>query len=205
MPLGQRMGSMGRTATISRKTRETDIRVELCLDGSGTAEVGTGLPFFDHLLEALARHGCFDLQARAEGDLEVDQHDRRRCSVVPALGRRLLVVPDLLTRVRIECQDRRQVQVVATPRASQSPHPRRAVAGADVEQTEFGVVGHRIPGRATASELPVLAIPGGRGLFEGFRLEGLVRIPGNRVAPPDEAAVVRIKTELATEVILEGR
>ena len=46
MPLGQRMGSMGRTATISRKTRETDIRVELCLDGSGTAEVGTGLPFF---------------------------------------------------------------------------------------------------------------------------------------------------------------
>ena len=74
MPLGQRMGSMGRTATISRKTRETDIRVELCLDGSGTAEVGTGLPFFDHLLEALARHGCFDLQARAEGDLEVDQH-----------------------------------------------------------------------------------------------------------------------------------
>ncbi|MEE2703530.1 MAG: imidazoleglycerol-phosphate dehydratase HisB [Myxococcota bacterium] len=65
---------MGRTATISRKTRETDIRVELCLDGSGTAEVGTGLPFFDHLLEALARHGCFDLQARAEGDLEVDQH-----------------------------------------------------------------------------------------------------------------------------------
>ena len=74
MPLGQRMGSMGRTATISRKTRETDIRVELCLDGSGTAEVGPGLPFFDHLLEALARHGCFDLQARAEGDLEVDQH-----------------------------------------------------------------------------------------------------------------------------------
>ena len=65
---------MEREATISRKTRETDIRVELRLDGSGAVEVGTGMPFFDHLLEAFARHGCFDLRARDEGDLEVDQH-----------------------------------------------------------------------------------------------------------------------------------
>ena len=65
---------MEREATVSRKTRETEIRVELRLDGTGEAEVRTGMPFFDHLLEAFARHGFFDLRARADGDIEVDQH-----------------------------------------------------------------------------------------------------------------------------------
>jgi imidazoleglycerol-phosphate dehydratase len=65
---------MGRETSVSRKTRETDIQVDLSLDGSGEADIHTGIPFFDHLLEAFARHGLFDLRVRAKGDLHVDQH-----------------------------------------------------------------------------------------------------------------------------------
>lgn len=63
-----------RTATIHRRTRETDIRVELDLDGAGRAELSTGVGFFDHMLELLARHAAFDLEVQAQGDLHVDQH-----------------------------------------------------------------------------------------------------------------------------------
>jgi imidazoleglycerol-phosphate dehydratase len=65
---------MKREASITRRTGETDIQVDLRLDGAGEVEVHTGLPFFDHLLGSLARHGLFDLRVRAKGDLEVDQH-----------------------------------------------------------------------------------------------------------------------------------
>lgn len=65
---------MEREATITRKTRETDITVELRLDGRGEAQIETGIPFFDHLLDSFARHGLFDLRVRAKGDLQVDQH-----------------------------------------------------------------------------------------------------------------------------------
>jgi imidazoleglycerol-phosphate dehydratase len=65
---------MEREGSVSRKTRETDIHVELKLDGSGAIEIATGIPFFDHLLDSFARHGLFDLRASAKGDLEVDQH-----------------------------------------------------------------------------------------------------------------------------------
>ena len=65
---------MDRAATVQRKTRETDIEVELRLDGAGEAHVETGIPFFDHLLDSFARHGLFDLRVRAKGDLQVDQH-----------------------------------------------------------------------------------------------------------------------------------
>ena len=65
---------MGREATISRKTRETDIRVDLRLDGKGEADIQTGVPFFDHLLESLTRHSLFDLLIQAKGDLHIDQH-----------------------------------------------------------------------------------------------------------------------------------
>ncbi len=64
----------GRRASRSRTTAETDISVELDLDGAGSAEVTTGLPFFDHMLSQLGRHGGFDLQLRARGDIEVDAH-----------------------------------------------------------------------------------------------------------------------------------
>ncbi len=65
---------MQREATVARKTRETEITIQLRLDGSGEAEIETGMPFFDHLLDSFARHGLFDLQVRAKGDLQVDQH-----------------------------------------------------------------------------------------------------------------------------------
>jgi imidazoleglycerol-phosphate dehydratase len=63
-----------RKASLERKTRETEIRVDLDLDGSGDYDVDTGIPFFDHMLESLAKHALFDLQLRAKGDLEVDLH-----------------------------------------------------------------------------------------------------------------------------------
>ena len=63
-----------RESTIARRTLETDIEVALNLDGAGTADVSTGVGFFDHMLTAFARHGCFDLSARVKGDYEVDDH-----------------------------------------------------------------------------------------------------------------------------------
>ena len=65
---------MGRTATISRTTTETEISLTLALDGSGQAEIDTGIGFLDHMLTALARHGLFDLTVRAAGDLQIDCH-----------------------------------------------------------------------------------------------------------------------------------
>ena len=64
----------GRVATVNRKTKETDIRLTLALDGSGRSEVRTGVAFLDHMLELLARHGFFDLTVQASGDLHVDYH-----------------------------------------------------------------------------------------------------------------------------------
>ena len=63
-----------RTASKSRKTKETDIKVSLNLDGTGQCNVGTGIPFFDHMLAQIARHGHFDLEVNAKGDLEIDGH-----------------------------------------------------------------------------------------------------------------------------------
>ncbi|TLM77528.1 MAG: imidazoleglycerol-phosphate dehydratase HisB [Actinobacteria bacterium] len=65
---------MGRMATIERKTRETDIMVAIDLDGSGVCAVDTGVPFFDHMLDALGRHALLDLTVKAAGDLEIDAH-----------------------------------------------------------------------------------------------------------------------------------
>lgn len=63
-----------RRATITRNTAETEISVEMTLDGTGIYSNNTGVGFFDHMLELLARHACFDLRVTAEGDLHVDQH-----------------------------------------------------------------------------------------------------------------------------------
>jgi imidazoleglycerol-phosphate dehydratase len=63
-----------RVARIERQTSETDIQLELCLDGQGTCRIETGIGFFDHMLNAFARHGLFDLQVHCAGDLHVDQH-----------------------------------------------------------------------------------------------------------------------------------
>lgn len=63
-----------RRAEIERKTKETDIRVTLDLDGTGVYEVETGIPFFNHMLESFAKHGLFDLRLFAKGDITVDLH-----------------------------------------------------------------------------------------------------------------------------------
>jgi imidazoleglycerol-phosphate dehydratase len=63
-----------RSASVERKTKETEINVELVIDGSGEYEISTGIAFFDHMLESFTRHGAFDLRIAAKGDLEVDTH-----------------------------------------------------------------------------------------------------------------------------------
>lgn len=65
---------MARTAQISRQTKETSIEVSIDLDGSGQAAISTGIPFYDHMLEQLARHGGFNLSVQAKGDLHIDTH-----------------------------------------------------------------------------------------------------------------------------------
>src|SRR5256714_15144555 len=86
---------MSRSAEVKRKTRETEVHVRLALDGAGRAELATGIGFFDHMLEALARHAPDDLPVRAAGDLHVDKHHTveeagivRRPALSPALGGR---------------------------------------------------------------------------------------------------------------------
>lgn len=73
----------GRTAVITRTTKETDITLELSLDGKGSAQVDTGIGFFDHMLDGFARHGLFDVKATVKGDLAVDgHHSVEDCGIV---------------------------------------------------------------------------------------------------------------------------
>jgi len=65
---------MSRIGKVARKTKETEIDVQVDLDGRGDAQVSTGIPFFDHMLETLARHSAIDVQIRCKGDLHIDQH-----------------------------------------------------------------------------------------------------------------------------------
>lgn len=66
--------SQSRRAQVERKTSETAISLELSLDGQGQSQIATGIPFFDHMLTLMARHGMLDISLQAAGDLEVDQH-----------------------------------------------------------------------------------------------------------------------------------
>ena len=65
---------MTRTATATRQTKETSIEISIDLDGSGTTDISTGIPFYDHMLDQLGRHGGFDLTVKAVGDLHIDTH-----------------------------------------------------------------------------------------------------------------------------------
>ncbi len=65
---------IGRRADVVRRTKETNIRVAVNVDGTGKTDIGTGVPFLDHMLASFGRHGFFDLSVKASGDLEVDQH-----------------------------------------------------------------------------------------------------------------------------------
>lgn len=68
------MAETKRVAELARTTKETDIALSLNIDGTGVSSIDTGVPFFDHMLEAFGRHGLFDLVIKAKGDLEVDAH-----------------------------------------------------------------------------------------------------------------------------------
>jgi imidazoleglycerol-phosphate dehydratase len=63
-----------RVAQVARQTKETDVRIDLTLDGTGTARIATGIPFLDHMLDLFARHGLFDLDVECRGDLQIDDH-----------------------------------------------------------------------------------------------------------------------------------
>ncbi|MCF7838926.1 MAG: imidazoleglycerol-phosphate dehydratase HisB [Candidatus Marinimicrobia bacterium] len=112
------MSPTARKATVRRETRETRIELTLNLDGSGQARIETGIPFFDHMLELLAKHSLFDLRLRAAGDLPVDYHHTVEDvgltlgqALTEALGERrgitrygwsLLPMDDALSRVALD-------------------------------------------------------------------------------------------------------
>ena len=79
---------MSRTAVVVRETKESDVRIELTIDGTGQIEVDTGVPFYDHMLAQLGKHGGFDLLVRTNGDLEVDAHHTVEDTAI-ALGQAL--------------------------------------------------------------------------------------------------------------------
>lgn len=87
-PQRARVPGAGRHARVERLTGETEVVVELDLDGAGLVDVGTGVPFFDHMLAQLGRHGCLDLTVRTKGDTEVDAHHTVEDTAI-ALGRAL--------------------------------------------------------------------------------------------------------------------
>ena len=80
---------MMRSASVSRRTAETDVAVSIALDGTGKAEISTGVGFLDHMLDLFARHGLFDLTVKVTGDLHVDQHHTTEDTGI-ALGQAIL-------------------------------------------------------------------------------------------------------------------
>ncbi|MFQ3617134.1 MAG: imidazoleglycerol-phosphate dehydratase HisB [Cyanobacteriota bacterium] len=74
LPSSPSCGDNGRTATVSRTTKETDVQVSLNLDGQGRCVAQTGVPFLDHMLDQIASHGLIDLEVRATGDVQIDDH-----------------------------------------------------------------------------------------------------------------------------------
>lgn len=81
--------ALPRAAQVSRETKETVIRIDLTLDGTGAARIDTGIPFLDHMLDLFARHGLFDLEIECRGDLEIDDHHSVE-DVAICLGRAFL-------------------------------------------------------------------------------------------------------------------
>ncbi len=113
---------MTREATVKRRTKETDINLHLKIDGTGRSDVSTGIGFFDHMLVLFARHGLFDLEVYAKGDLEVDAHHTVEdvglalgSALREALGDKegicrygwcLLPMDDALARIAVDCGGR---------------------------------------------------------------------------------------------------
>ncbi|HUJ47849.1 MAG TPA: imidazoleglycerol-phosphate dehydratase HisB [Rhizomicrobium sp.] len=111
-----------RTATIERKTRETEITVSLDLDGSGDSDIDTGIGFLDHMLDSFARHSMIDLKVRAQGDLHVDFHHTTEDTAIvigeaikkalgdfagiTRFGHALIPMDETLTRVAVDVSNR---------------------------------------------------------------------------------------------------
>jgi imidazoleglycerol-phosphate dehydratase len=111
-----------RTATVGRKTRETEIAVSLDLDGSGDCDIETGIGFLDHMLESFGRHSMMDLKVRAEGDLHIDFHHTTEdtgivigqavkkalgdFAGITRFGNALIPMDETLTRVAIDVSNR---------------------------------------------------------------------------------------------------
>ena len=137
----------------------------------------------DHVEEAVLRRLHQHLAHRAV-DAQIGQHDRLRARVVPVVGGRLLEVPDVFTGGRANREDRAQIQVVSAAGTAQFARPGRAVAGADVEEIEGGVVGHAVPWRAATAVFPPGAVPGRGGLAHRVVFERQARIAGDGPEPP---------------------
>src|SRR3546814_7170463 len=124
---------------------------------------------------------------------DVCSSDLLRRGEVPALAGRGLVVPDVVAGLGFQRHDRRQEQVVALAVAAHLAVPGRTVAGADVEQVERGIVGHRIPDRATAAQLPVLiAEPGFLRHRHGRVFRRLRRITRSEENTTELPSIIRI-------------
>jgi len=111
-----------RTATVERKTRETEIAVSLDLDGAGDSDVDTGVGFLDHMIESFARHSMIDLKVRAQGDLHVDYHHTTEDTAIvigqavkkalgdfggiTRFGSALIPMDETLTRVAVDVANR---------------------------------------------------------------------------------------------------
>src|SRR5579871_3368730 len=111
-----------RTATIERKTRETEIAVSLDLDGTGESDIDTGIGFLDHMLESFSRHSMIDLKVRAQGDLHVDYHHTTEDTAIvigqavkkalgdfagiARFGAALIPMDETLTRVAVDVANR---------------------------------------------------------------------------------------------------
>ncbi len=123
-----------RTASIRRETRETRVALDLCIDGSGQGEFQIGIPFLEHMLEQVARHGMLDLKVIAEGDLQVDAHhtveDVGIClgqalrealgdkSGIRRFGHAYVPLDEALSRVVVDCSGRPGLEYHVTyPRA----------------------------------------------------------------------------------------
>lgn len=145
-----------RRAEVTRNTNETQIRVALNLDGTGQQKINTGVPFLDHMLDQVARHGLFDLEIDAKGDLHIDAHHTvedigitmgqaftqalKDKSGIRRYGHAYVPLDEALTRVVLDCSGRPRLELHV-------PFTRAMIGGFDVDLThEFfqGFVNHAL-------------------------------------------------------------
>ena len=134
-------------------------------------------------------HGHF---ANPSTDFKVRKNDVLCRGVVPGLSGRRLVMPHVVTRLGLQCNDGRDKQVIATTRAAYLTVPGRAVADADVEEIQLGIVGHRVPNGAAAADLPPLTRPGRGSHFHRLIFKAVCWIAGHCIKAPGLFSGLRI-------------